>query len=368
MTRLSNENDQDSNSRNGVASKAKKTMASEAGQRKDARGDARGEAGYFERDEVPDEEREQKPKRGSGMSLDTGIDKLERRRTLREAQRVAGSLRGQIMRGWTEKLLTRTLSGAIYAVVVLACLYLGRVATTAMVTAMAWLCCSEFFRMTRMSGRMPNEIIGLSAAIAYPVSALLWGTNAFYLITCITLVWAAGWYVLTPRANIGDVAITCFAPIYTALTFACLVLIRKSDPGADGALLTLGVMASVWANDAAAYFVGSRFGVHKLAPRISPHKSWEGFFGGLLGSVVVWLLVGLLHVQGVGLLLAIIAGVLVGISAVVGDLFESRIKRGVGVKDSGDFMPGHGGMLDRSDSMLFGCAVAYFLLRIGGIL
>ncbi|MGN0287752.1 MAG: phosphatidate cytidylyltransferase [Atopobiaceae bacterium] len=304
----------------------------------------------------------------SRISLDSGIEKLEKRRTLREAQRVAGELRGQVMRGWTEKLLTRTLSGAIYAIVVLVCLYLGRVPTAIMVTAMAWLCCSEFFRMARMSGRMPNEIIGLSAAIAYPLAALLWGAGALIPITLIMLIWAAGWYVVTPRANIGDVAISCFAPLYTSLTFSCLVLIRTSDAGSTGALLTLGVMASMWANDAAAYFVGSRFGVHKMAPRISPHKSWEGFFGGLLGSVFIWFLVGILHVEGVGLVLALFSGVLVGVAAVVGDLFESRIKRGVGVKDSGDFMPGHGGMLDRSDSMLFGCVVAYFLLRLGGIL
>lgn len=307
-------------------------------------------------------------RRREPVSLDVGIDKLEHRRTLNEARRVAGELRSQVARGWTERLLTRTLSGVIYVVVVLACLALGKFATTAMVSAMAWLCCSEFFRMSRMSGRMPNEFIGLSAAVAYPLSAYFWGSQAYLYVSFVMLVWAAGWYVITPRANIGDVAITVFGPIYTSLTFACLVLIRLSDGGRQGALLTLGVMGSMWGNDAVAYFVGSRFGAHKMAPRISPHKSWEGFVGGLAGSIVIWILIGLLGVEGVTVPFAIVAGLLVGVAAVVGDLFESRVKRGVGVKDSGNVMPGHGGMLDRSDSMLFGCVVAYMLLCMGGIL
>lgn len=320
-------------------------------------------------EETSEPKRGRRRKRMSGPpSLDTGIDKLEHRRTLNEARRVAGELRSQVARGWTERLLTRTLSGVIYVVVVLACLYLGKFATTAMVCAMAWLCCSEFFRMARMSGRMPNEFIGLAAAVAYPLSAYFWGTQAYLFVSFVMLVWAAGWYVITPRANIGDVAITVFGPIYTSLTFSCLVLIRISDPGSQGALLTLGVMGSMWANDAAAYFVGSRFGAHKMAPRISPHKSWEGFVGGLVGSVLIWILIGFLGVESVTVPFAIVSGLLVGIAAVVGDLFESRVKRGVGVKDSGNVMPGHGGMLDRSDSMLFGCVVAYMLLCMGGIL
>ena len=138
--------------------------------------------------------------------------------------------------------------------------------------------------------------------------------------------------------------------------------------GFEGGLLTFGVMGSVWVNDAAAYFVGSRFGRHRLAPQISPNKSMEGLWGGLVGCVVIWLAIAALHVRGIGFPLAILCGVLVGAFSVVGDLFESRLKRGVGVKDSGSIMPGHGGLLDRSDSMLFGCTVAYVLLHLGGIL
>ena len=144
--------------------------------------------------------------------------------------------------------------------------------------------------------------------------------------------------------------------------------IRASAAGLPGFLLSLGVMGSVWANDSAAYMVGSRIGRHKLAPRISPNKSVEGFWGGIAGAMEIWLLVGILKVQGISFPLALGTCAVVAFCSVLGDLFESRIKRGVGVKDSGDILPGHGGLLDRSDSMLFGGMAAYVLLHIGGIL
>ena len=132
------------------------------------------------------------------------------------------------------------------------------------------------------------------------------------------------------------------------------MLVRAATPGIgiENALLSLIVIGAMWAEDSMAYLIGSAFGAHKMAPRISPNKSWEGFFG----------------VCGLSLPLAIICGLCEGVVSVMGDLFESRVKRGVGVKDSGNLLPGHGGLLDRMDSVLFGGTVAYFILLLGGIL
>ena len=178
----------------------------------------------------------------------------------------------------------------------------------------------------------------------------------------------ACWYVFAPRANVADVSVTAFGPLYTSLTFASIIFIRKYDPGMTGALLTLGVMLSMWVNDTFAYLVGSAIGSHKLAPRISPAKSVEGFLGGLVGSVLVWVLLSVFVLENLTALSAVLFGLVVGIAAVIGDLFESRLKRGASVKDSGNVLPGHGGLLDRSDSMLFGGMAALFLLYFGGIL
>lgn len=306
-------------------------------------------------------------KRG-GTGLERPIDLLENRRASKEEARAAGDLKGQRARSSAERLLTRTTSGAIYAIVTLVCLFVGPLTTTVLIAAEAWLCCSEFFRICRMGGRMPNETIGLAAALLFPVAAYANGLLALTLVIFVLLMTSACWYVFTPRASIADVAVTAFGPLYTSLAFSSIVLVRSYDAGLSGALVTLGIMFSIWGNDAMAYFVGSAIGAHKLAPRISPSKSVEGFFGGIAGSVIVWVIMALFLVPDLDLALAVACGLVVGIASVVGDLFESRLKRGVGVKDSGNLIPGHGGLLDRSDSMLFGGTAAYFLLLFGGVL
>lgn len=265
------------------------------------------------------------------------------------------------------KFMTRAVVGVGYAVLVLVCLLMGRWATTALLCVFAWQCCNEFYKMMRMAGRMPNELIGLAAAVAFPIAA-----NISYLysgVVAFLLAIATGvWYVLTPRANISDVALTVFGPMYTSLLFTSILKFRAVDPGIMGGILTFAVMASIWVNDSFAYIFGSRFGRTKLAPKISPNKSWEGFFGGMLGSVLVWVLISLLGLMPVPVPMAILTGIVLGIFGVIGDLFESRIKRSVGVKDSGNIMPGHGGLLDRHDSMLFGVMAAAFVLKVGGLL
>ena len=310
-----------------------------------------------------------KGKKGSGDDSVIGRAGkwVEAARDPNEDRRAAGELRSQRVRHGAEKVLTRTTSGAIYAIVTLVCLFVGPVTTAVLVAGEAWLCCSEFFRMSRMGGRMPNEAIGLTVALLFPLAALLGGLLALSLLVFLLLMACACWYVFSPRANVADVAVTAFGPLYTSLTFSAIVLIRQYDSGLVGGLITLAVMLSIWASDAFAYFVGSAIGAHKLAPRISPNKSVEGFFGGLVGSVLVWLVIAFpLGEMSFGMAVGI--GLVVGVAGVIGDLFESRLKRGAGVKDSGNVMPGHGGLLDRSDSMLFGGVAAYFLLLFGGVL
>lgn len=306
--------------------------------------------------------------KSDAVGLERGIERLESRRESKEERRVNGELKGQRVRGWTEKLLTRTLSGVIYVVVILGCLFWGTIPTAVLMSVMAWACCSEFFRLCRMAGRRPNEICGLTAAIAYPVVACFLGPGMLLLVTCALLLSVACWYVFNPQVNVSDVAISIVGPIYTSLTLSCIVLARLSDPGNHGGALALLVIGSIWVEDSLAYLVGSTMGRHKMAPRISPNKSWEGFYGGLLGTVAVWAIGAAFHVCGIGWVTAICCGLLEGVVAVLGDLFESRLKRSVGVKDSGNVLPGHGGLLDRTDSMLFGGVVAYVILLLGGIL
>jgi len=123
----------------------------------------------------------------------------------------------------------------------------------------------------------------------------------------------------------------------------------------------LFAVAIVWAADTGAYFVGVRFGKHKLAPRISPGKSWEGFYGGIAASLLLALAArSMLHVGWPSLPLLLFLTVITGLISVAGDLFESLLKRHAGIKDSSDLIPGHGGVLDRLDSLL--AALPVFLV------
>lgn len=263
--------------------------------------------------------------------------------------------------------IVRSGAGIVYAVLFIGVLVFGTVPTAIFVSTMSALCCYEFFRMVRIDGKMPNEFVGLVAAVLFPLSALVdavWLTVLnFLLILSLGL-----WYIQVPRVRMADVAITAFGPIYTGYMLSAIVLLREAVPGFEGALLSIGVCASLWLSDSFAYMVGSKFGKHKMVPKISPKKSWEGFFGGLLGSVVVWLILWGTGFYKMELWFAILCGVLISLMGVAGDLIESRIKRGVGVKDSGNLIPGHGGMLDRSDSLIFGVITAYLLLHLGGVL
>lgn len=263
--------------------------------------------------------------------------------------------------------ITRVISGVLYAGLFIVCLLLGSITSAVFVAAMSGLCCYEFFRMARKDGKVPNEPIGLAASVLFPLAAL--GNS--YLLTAVLfiLVLAVGiWYVYSPRTRLADVAVTLMGPVYTGFMLASIVLLRNAVPGFAGALLTIGVCASLWVSDSFAYLVGSRFGKHKMVPKISPNKSWEGFAGGIVGSVLIWLILWGTGFYRLDLVYAIVCGIVVSILGVFGDLIESRIKRGVGVKDSGNLIPGHGGMLDRSDSLIFGCITAQLLLIIGGVL
>lgn len=279
----------------------------------------------------------------------------------------SGGQKGSKGSGKLKDLATRIVSGAAYAVVFFVCLMWGEVPTAVFMAVESVLCCHEFFHMMRKSGKMPNAYIGLVAAAMFPLCAL--GASVWLIFQLFLLLVAVGiWYVYSPRARIEDVCITVFGPVYTGLMLSNVVLLRCYIPSWEGGLLCVGVVGSVMASDSLAYLVGGRFGSHKMAPKISPHKTWEGFFGGIVGCVLVWIILWAVQLYGLGPLYAILCGVVVSVFGVFGDLFESRIKRGVGVKDSGKLMPGHGGMLDRSDSLIFAGVAARFLLVVGGVI
>jgi phosphatidate cytidylyltransferase len=247
------------------------------------------------------------------------------------------------------------------------------------VAAFAVLCTTEFYAITRTEHRKPNELFGLVAVAAMPLA------TGWYLLedvgdasslatvqhgvigitsTLAVLVFAAlVWHLVFRQVTTSDTAITIFGVVYVGFTLTHLVLMRELDSGVE---LVFATMASVWANDTLAYAIGSPFGRHRIAPKISPKKSLEGLIAGTVGTVGVWVALGLSGVQtGLPMWWLVLTGLAVSAAAVLGDLAESRLKREAGVKDSGTMLPGHGGFLDRCDSMLLVSVVAFYMLVFG---
>ena len=271
------------------------------------------------------------------------------------------------------KFLTRIVTAVAYAVVVLGSIWFGRYALGAVLGIMAAFAAGEFYAMARRESRLPNEIFGIAAAAFMPMAAALWGMGGLSAIVTALIAASLVWHVVFLRVRTADTAVTVFGALYTGFLLAYLVLIL--DTYTAGPLLAFAVVISVWANDSLAYLLGSLFGRHKMAPRISPKKSWEGFFAGLAGTVTVWVIVERLpqifpSIAATGLTLssAVATGGAIGLAVVIGDLAESRMKREAGVKDSGNALPGHGGFLDRLDSLILVCLVAYWMLWWGGAL
>lgn len=266
--------------------------------------------------------------------------------------------------GAFSSLPVRIATGVLYGVVLLGVTYFGgELALAVLMAVLGALAVAELYRMTRRERRPAAEFCGFVAVAAMPVAAYLWGLPALFSVVTALVVASLIWHVYFVNMRISDTAIVVFGAAYIGFALSHFVLVRSLD---DGMVLALAVLIGVWASDVLAYFVGSLIGSHKLAPRISPKKSWEGFLAGTAGTTGVWLVLPLVAdvslstwwLTGIGLALAV--------SALIGDLFESRIKREVGVKDSGNLLPGHGGFLDRIDSLLLVSVVAYYLLIAAG--
>lgn len=257
----------------------------------------------------------------------------------------------------------RTITAAVYAGIMLAAIVWGRELGLGIVLSIAGMfAVGELYAITRREHRLPNEILGIIAVGAMPIAAALWGWLGLMSAVTVLVVAALAWHVAFRQVRTTDTAVTVFGALYVGFLLSFFVLIRQLD---DGTILALATVVSVWANDVFAYLVGSTMGRHKMAPRISPHKSWEGFAAGTAFTMLVWFLTGLVVDIGLSTAWLLLVGAAISMAAVLGDLFESRIKREAGVKDSGVALPGHGGFLDRFDSLILVSIVAYHLLWIG---
>lgn len=269
--------------------------------------------------------------------------------------------------GLAARVATAIALGAVILVVVV----FGRViGMGVLVAAISALAVAEFYALERVEHRKPNEVFGVIAVALMPLAAALFPLQGLVTVVAALIAAALLWHLAFKQVTTADTAITVFGALYVGFTLSHLVLLRELP---NGEVLVLVTFVSVWVNDVFAYFIGVGVGRHKMAPITSPHKSWEGFFGGAVCSLLVWVAAYSLTATplgGTGLPLPwlIAVGVAVPIAAFVGDLVESRFKREAGAKDAGRLLPGHGGFLDRFDSMIVVCMTVYYLVLVSRLL
>lgn len=263
-------------------------------------------------------------------------------------------------------LQVRFRTGLVYTLVTIVCMLAGNLPTVAYFMVVAGICAGEFFYMLRSDAKLPNEALGITGAVLYVPAMYVWGLAGAMVVTIALLLALLVWYVFWLKARVQDVGVSFFGAAYTGLLLGGFVLIRKSLEVPWGGVALLILFLSVWANDAFAYLIGSKLGRHKLAPRTSPKKSWEGFLAGLVGSCIFWVILSFVPGISMDIWMAVLFGVICAMTEVLGDLAESRIKRNSGFKDSGTMMPGHGGLLDRCDSLFLASVTSAILLFVGG--
>jgi phosphatidate cytidylyltransferase len=260
--------------------------------------------------------------------------------------------------------LSRRVGTALVAVpVLLAVFFLGHpLLGVAVVAAAALVGLLEFFRFAEQRQLRPMRVTGclLASAMFLDVVHRPWRDTPVWPAAAVVLL---GVTLLPGRDLIDRVpsaAVTLLGAVYIGALGGTIASLRTIEPESSGPWRIVLLLAIIMASDTFAFFAGHLFGRHRLAPSVSPGKTVEGALGGLAGGVCGAFAVRAIGLPGIPPIDTFVLGVLVSALGTVGDLDESLLKRWAGVKDSGTLFPGHGGMLDRLDSLLFGAPILYY--------
>lgn len=273
--------------------------------------------------------------------------------------------------------------------VVLVIVYVGGWLLASVLAVFAVLGTLEVGRLAAAKQIRPLGPLGAAASAGLVLASALrpsfrdfapWALGLLGALTGIALI-ATVFLRGHDERPLAAVAVTLLSATYVGLSLSVAPLLHAlpalrgwtldiGDPWSGFMIIALP-LAATWVGDASAYFAGSAWGRARLAPRVSPNKSWVGFWAELAGAgtaAALWYVIVQPRLPGLpfGLTIAIAIGVLLGLGAVVGDLVESLLKRDAGVKDSGDFFPGHGGVMDRLDALIFTLPLTYVAIALLG--
>jgi phosphatidate cytidylyltransferase len=260
-----------------------------------------------------------------------------------------------------------TITGIIAALAIVVIFQVGAIAVAILVTAALAASIAELFAAYRMASTRPATIVGVVGTVVLAIASYNRGETAIGFVTFIVVVATFAWFLFTPtRIDMLDgFSLTIMGYVWIALmgNFAMLIISPVNFKNGHGLGILFGALVAAVSNDTGALFVGKSMGQRKLAPNISQGKTVAGFVGGGIVTLVICAaLLPFLHPWSFGSAVAL--AVLASVVVPLGDLFESLVKRSLGVKDMGAILPGHGGLVDRIDGILFLLPVTYYLAHI----
>ena len=258
----------------------------------------------------------------------------------------------------------RLISGIILVLIAFVTLYYGGFLTFFVVGVISLIGVFELLRVIHMEKSSLSVIIYTGSILYYLL--LLLGLEQYIMpLALLVLIMLIAVYVFTfPKYEISSIAIAYFALFYVTVMLSCIYRIRMLS---DGAYMVVLVFLSAWGNDTLAYCAGRLFGKHKMSPILSPKKTIEGAVGGVIGAGLLGCLYGVIakNFLSVNYNLIVVFGIVCavgGLISIIGDLGASAIKRNYEIKDYSHLIPGHGGILDRFDSIIFTAPIIYYML------
>ena len=265
---------------------------------------------------------------------------------------------------------TRIISGAVLLAILLSAVAVGSWYLYFFCLVASLIGMFELFRVFKMEKEPFSFIAYSSAVVMYIFTVLKLSHHVEIFLYVITLIALLVYYVSTyPKKNINNLVVAYFGIFYVALMISFVFRLRIMPMGIYAVWL---VFICSWVNDTCAYFTGYFFGKRKMTPVLSPKKTVEGALGGIAGATIVAFILGIVAANagdtfvGARIFLYTISGVIGSVAAIFGDLAASAIKRDKGIKDYGTLIPGHGGVLDRFDSVILAAPVVYWIVQITG--
>jgi phosphatidate cytidylyltransferase len=270
-------------------------------------------------------------------------------------------------------LYTRTITGIIFTALIIGSLIFNPLAFAAVIFVMMMVGLLEFFRLAESQKIYPQRFLGfIAGAIIFIIIALaaLGMISAWYLalLPSLSFVFFIAELYRTKPNSLLNIAFSIFPMVYIAIPFAMLIflmnpLVTGENPHWH---ILFAFFFILWSNDTFAYLVGMAVGKHKLFEKISPKKTWEGTIGGIFFGLLAAFILSLFFKE-LMLWQWLVAAMIINISGIFGDLSESMLKRHFNAKDSGSILPGHGGILDRFDAVIFSAPLLFcylFLLNL----